>query len=89
MAGSAAITCKTRGCVNGTGIDHQGHPYDYCGVCTRIYWVEQKVTDVREMLATSVNSGPRNLDTVNAELNDVQLAALARLDARRDEGTNA
>ncbi len=81
MSNSASITCKTRGCVNVAGIDHLGHPHDYCGVCSRLYWMEQKLNDVLGILVTSVNSGPRNLDTVDAELNEVQMAALAQLDA--------
>lgn len=89
MSDSAPITCKTRGCVNFAGIDHHGHPYDYCGVCSRLYWMEQKLNDVLGILVTSVNSGPRNLDTVDAELNEVQIAALARLDARRHDAASA
>ncbi len=51
--------------------------------------MEQKLNDVLGILVTSVNSGPRNLDTVDAELNEVQIAALARLDARRHDAASA
>ncbi|MCY3923863.1 MAG: hypothetical protein OXG27_15910 [Chloroflexi bacterium] len=89
MSNPAPLHCKTRGCVNVAGIDHHGHAHDYCGVCSRLYWMEQKLNDILGMLVTSVNSGPRNLDTVDADLNELQRAALDQLDARRRESVDA
>ncbi|MDE0136431.1 MAG: hypothetical protein OXM54_16530 [Acidimicrobiaceae bacterium] len=84
MSKPSQFLCKTRGCVNVAGIDHHGHQHDYCGVCSRLYWMEQKLNDMLGILVNNVNGGPRNLDTVDAELNEAQRAALDQLDARRE-----
>ncbi|MXX44125.1 MAG: hypothetical protein F4Z53_13850 [Acidimicrobiales bacterium] len=88
MSNPAQFRCKTRGCDNVAGIDYHGHQHDYCGVCSRLYWMEQKLNDILGILVNNVNGGPRNLDTVDAELNEAQRAALDQLDARR-ESANA
>lgn len=89
MSNPSRIHCKTRGCVNVAGVDHHGHPHDYCGVCSRLYWMEQKLNDMLGILVNSVNSGPRNLDTVDAEFNELQRAALDQLQARRESAEAA
>lgn len=58
MSNPAQFHCKTRGCVNVAGIDHHGHQHDYCGVRSRLYWMEQKLNDILGILVNNVNGGP-------------------------------
>lgn len=82
-ASNSSGRCGSRGCRNFAARDSNGTALEFCDPCHRIAYVARRLDELHALMTHAVNGGPRNLDTVDAEFSELQIAALEALDERR------